>query len=285
VQWFEGRDGDSGPMGLLDAEGNPRPSFHAMKNLIAHLGQHPQPLGWVLLNETHYGFLFEGAKGKALVTWAHARTATDVAFGKAVTLIDPITGERTTADRIALTVAPVIVLDVPDALVKQAEANKNMPLPWDGNYSKAKSVSITMGEDRAEKGLHTLSGNSLAQAVIAYGGSARAGNVPGGNLFVVDPEFMSYTTEPIEITAVVRRNEANDNSGFKLVYESKTGFKTAGTWFTVPDNKQWHTVRWQIDDAQFVNYWGYNFSLESDGDRYNKYYLQSVTVTKREGGR
>jgi hypothetical protein len=229
--------------------------------------------------------LFEGAKGKALVTWAHARTATGFAFGKAVTLIDPVTDERTTADRIALTVAPVIVLDVPDALAKQAEANKNVPLPWDGDFFKAKSVSITMGEDRAERGLHTLSGNSLAQAVIAYGGSARAGDVPGGNLFVVDPEFMSYTTEPIEITAVVRRNEANDNSGFKLVYESKTGFKTAGSWFTVPDNKQWHTVRWQIDDAQFVNYWGYNFSLESDGDQYNKYYLQSVTVTKREGGR
>ena len=82
---------------------------------------------------------------------------------------------------------------------------------------------------------------------------------------------------------MVRRNEANDNSGFKLVYESTTGFKTAkGGWFTVPDNKQWHTVRWQIDDAQFVNYWGYNFALESDGNQYNKYYLQSVTVTKRE---
>ena len=117
--------------------------------------------------------------------------------------------------------------------------------------------------------------------MVAYGGSARAGNVPGGNLFIVDPGFLSYTATPIEITAVVRRNEANDNAGFKLVYESTTGLKTAkGGWYTVPDNKQWHTVRWQIDDPQFVNYWGYNFALESDGNQYNKYYLQSVTVTK-----
>jgi hypothetical protein len=99
-------------------------------------------------------------------------------------------------------------------------------------------------------------------------------------MFAVDPEFLSYTTTPIEIEVVVRRNEMNDNAGFKLVYESKTGFKTAGGWFTVPDNKQWHTQRWRIDDAQFVNYWGYNFSLVSDGDVFNKYYLRSVTVRK-----
>ena len=97
----------------------------------------------------------------------------------------------------------------------------------------------------------------------------------------MDPGFLSYTTEPIEITAVVRRNEANNNAGFNLNYESTTGLKGGKGWYTVPDNKQWHTVRWQIDDAQFVNYWGYNFALESDGNQFNKYYLQSVTVTKR----
>lgn len=60
------------------------------------------------------------------------------------------------------------------------------------------------------------------------------------------------------------------------------GFKTAGSWFTVPDNTKWHTVKWTIDDAQFVNYWGYNFALESDGNPFNKYYIQSVTVTRRD---
>jgi hypothetical protein len=139
-----------------------------------------------------------------------------------------------------------------------------------------------MEGQQIERGLHTHSGEAVACAVLAYGGSARAGNVPGGNVFIVDPEFLSYTTTPIEITAVVRRNEANDNAGFKLVYESTTGLKTAKSgWFTAPDNKQWHTVRWQIDDAQFVNYWGYNFALESDGSTFNKYYLQSVTLRKR----
>jgi hypothetical protein len=50
----------------------------------------------------------------------------------------------------------------------------------------------------------------------------------------------------------------------------------------VPDNKEWHTVSWKIDDPQFVNYWGYNFALESDGNKFNKYVIQSVTVKKLE---
>jgi len=282
IEWFEGRDGDSGPMGLLDGKGNPRPSYEAMKHLIEHLGQHPKYLGWVLLNDRHYAFAFQGAKTTALVTWAHTREANAVQFGKAVQIVKVTSGESTTAKNLTLSSAPVLVLEAPEDLLKKAAANKDKPFPWDGDFSKAQSVSLTVGEQHGEKGLHTLSGESLAKAVVAYGGPARAGNVPGGNVFVVDPEFLSYTTTPIEIEVVVRRNEANDNAGFKLVYESRTGFKTAGGWYTVPDNKEWHTQKWRIDDPQFVNYWGYNFSLVSDGNVYNKYYLQSVTVRKLE---
>ncbi|QEL16270.1 glycoside hydrolase family protein [Limnoglobus roseus] len=280
VQWFEGRDGDSGPMGLLDNKGKPRPAYTAMGQMIKHLGQHPSYLGWVLLNDRHYGFVFQGAAGTVLATWASGGTPAVVDFGREVAIANPVTGNVVAATSYELTVAPVLVLGVPEPLVAQAKANAGKPFPWDGDYTDAQSVSITFGEKTIEKGLHTRSGSAVAEAVVAYGGSARAGNVPGGSVFIIDPNFLSYTPTPIEITAVVRRNPANDNAGFKLVYESATGFKTAGGWYTVPDNKQWHTVHWRIDDSQFVNYWGFNFNLESDGDKYNKYFLQSVTVTK-----
>jgi hypothetical protein len=281
LQWFEARDGDSGPMGLLDGKGTPRPSYHALGTMIQHLGQRPKYLGWFLFHNRHCAFVFEGATGPVLVTWAHGHTTEDIGFGKSVRIVDPLTGGITNTDHQMLNSAPVFVLDVPENLLLVAKANRNEPVTWGGNIAQAKSVSITMGEKQVENGLHTLSGDSVAHAVMAYGGSARAGSIPGGNLFIVDPAFLSYTTTPIEITAVVRRNEANDNAGFKLVYESTTGLKMAKLgWFTVPDNKQWHTVRWRIDDAQFVNYWGYNFALESDGNKFNKYYLQSVTVEK-----
>jgi hypothetical protein len=34
-----------------------------------------------------------------------------------------------------------------------------------------------------------------------------------------------------------------------------------------------------------VNYWGYNFRLESDGDTYNKYYLRGIKVEKTDGNK
>ncbi|WP_395749019.1 hypothetical protein [Prosthecobacter sp.] len=280
IHWFEGRDGDSGPLGLLDGKGEARPAYTAMAQMIEHLGQRPDYLGWVLLNGKHYGFVFQGPKGAVLVTWAYRGMAEKVSLGEKVAMVDAVSGARTEGESCVLSSAPVFVLNVPPVMLEQAKRNQGKALPWGGDFSHAKTVSITMGDHAEEKGLHSRSGDAVAAAVLGYGGSARAGNVPGGNLFLVDPGFLSYEAVPIEISVVVRRNPANDNAGFKLVYESTNGFKTAGGWYTVPDNKEWHTVRWKIKDPQFVNYWGYNFSLVSDGNVFNKYYIQSVTVTK-----
>ncbi|MDF1816056.1 MAG: beta-galactosidase [Verrucomicrobiales bacterium] len=281
VHWFEGRDGDSGPLGLIDRQGTPRPCYYALGEMIRYLGQRPVYKGWLLLNESQIGFVFEGAQAPVLVLWNKRRTDSEITFDKQVKIVNPLDGSVIETESYPLTTAPVFVLDVPDKLLKEAEANQGKSVPWGGDFSRSKSVSITMGENALENGLHTLSGDAVAEAVTGYGGSARAGNIPGGNLFVVDPGFLTYTSEPIEISAVVRRNEENVNSGFKLVYESVDGFKTAGGWYTVPDNKKWHTVKWQIDDPQFVRYWGYNFSLVSDGNKFNQYFIQKVTVTKR----
>jgi hypothetical protein len=283
INWFEGMDGDSGPMGLLDAKGVPRPSFTAMGQLIRHLGSHPKYLGWVLLNGKNYGFVFQGAKGTVLAAWAPAKEATDrITFGQPVEIVDPLTGQTARADASDITNAPMLALGAPDDLVSQAAANKTKPFPWGGDFSKADSVSLTMGEQVVEKGLHSRAGEAVASAIVAYGGNARAGDVPLGNFYIVDPNFLSYTPARVRITAVVRRNEANDEAGFNVKYESPNGFKTT-SWFTIPDNKDWHTATWEIDDTQFVNMWGYSFALHSDGNKLNKYYVKSVTVEKLPG--
>lgn len=280
IEWFEGRDGDSGPMGLLDADGQPRPAFHALGSLIKHLGQHPRFLGWTLLNGKHYALVFAGSSGTVMTTWDTGGEPDVIDVGADVKIVDPLTGAESVHRSLPLSAAPILVLDPPEPLVALAKANRGKPFPWGGDFTAAREVSIEYGETAIEKGLHTQSGADVAEAVIAYGGPARAGNVPGGNVFIVDPNFLSYASTPIEISVVVRRNPANDNAGFKLVYESTNGFKTAGSWYTIPDNREWHTHTWRIDDPQFVNYWGYNFVLESDGNQYNKYLIRSVTVRK-----
>ena len=296
IEWFEGIDGDSGPMGLLQGDGRPRPSYTAMAQMIKYLGQHPAYLGWVLLNDKDYAFVFQGAKDKVLITWAKKGTTDTVDFGGA-SIVDPLTGKVQQPDEnidinqrklpgsaspssISLTEAPIIVVNPPDNLVKLAQGNATKPFPWDGDYTNAKSVSVTFGTTNVEKGLHTQSAANVAADVVLYGGSARAGSVPGGNVFMVDPNFLSYTSTPIEITVVVRRDAANDNAGFAIKYESTTGNSKSCGWFTVPESQDWTTMSWKITDAQFVSMYGFNFALDSDGNVYNKYSIQSVTVTK-----
>jgi hypothetical protein len=279
IEWFEGMDGDSGPMGLLDARQKPRPAYTALGQMIHHLGLHPDYLGWVLLNDKDYGFAFTGAGGNVLITWAPVGSTDQLSFDRPAQIVDPLTAKSISSDKLNLTTAPVLILNPPDVLIQKAKSNKGKPLPWGGDFSAKKSVSVTFGPTNNEQGLHTQSALSIANDVLAYGGAARSGAVPGGNVFMVDPGFLSYTSEPIEVSITVRRNANNDNAGFKLTYESTHGSKNCG-WYTVPDNKQWHTMKWKITDDEFVGMYGFNFSLDSDGNQYNKYDIQNVTVTK-----
>lgn len=277
IQWFEGRDGDSGPMGLIDAKGTPRPAYTALAQMIKYFSQHPQYLGWVLLNDRHYAFVFQRAKGTVLAAWAATRTADTVDFGQPVKIVDPLTGKVTEAAICSLTTAPILLDGVPEKMVQTARENRSKPFPWGGDYTGAKSVSVTYGEKNVEKGLHTKSAESVAKDVLAYGGGARAGSVPGGTVFMVDPNFLSYNAVPIEISVVVRRNAANAPATLRLTYEAPNGpscYKTAAP-YQVPDNQQWHTAKWKIDDAQFVGQWAYSFTLAP-----GSYLLQSVTVTR-----
>jgi len=53
--------------------------FIAYSKLIESLGQQPVYLGWVLLNDRNYAFVFKGAKQDVLVTWApRARKMTSI---------------------------------------------------------------------------------------------------------------------------------------------------------------------------------------------------------------
>ncbi len=273
IQWFEAMDGDSGPMGLLTGKGEKRPGYTALAQMITYFGQHPTYLGWVM-NNKNYGFVFQGAKGTVLATWAATLAGDNIDFGQLVKIVNPVTGDVTESATYALSIAPILIDGVPENLVKQARENKAKPFLWGGDYSGVKSVSVTMGEKNVEKGLHTKSADSIAKDVLAYGGSARSGGIPGGNVFMVDPNFLSYDTVPIEISVVVRRNEANDPAKLTLTYESTSGYKKAEP-YDVPNNKEWHTAKWKIDDAQFVSQWAYNFTLNS-----GKYFVQSVTVTR-----
>lgn len=281
VNWFEGRDGDSGPMGIIDAKGKERPAYTALGAMIKHMGLHPEVIGWTMLNDKDRAFLFQGVKDPVMITWAPYGASDTVNFGQSFTIIDPLTGKSSEASSCKLTQSPIMVLGAPEKVLAEARAARSKPFPWGGDYGNAKSVSITMGEKTIEKGLHTQAGDSFAADVIAYGGNARAGDtIKGGNTFMVDPNFLAYTATPIEIKVVARPAPGTNSAKLTLEYESPSqiinGYTKAAVQ-EIPDNKDWHTITWKLYDAQFVGKYGFHFRLDQ-----GKFFIQSVTVTKLE---
>lgn len=277
VQWFEAQEGGY-KMGLLDSHGALTPSYTALKNLATKLGPNPTYLGWTLLNGRAYGFVFRGAGNTVLATWAPPHSSESLNLGAQVQVINPVDGSELHGPNIPLSNAPLLVLGVPPKLIADASQNRNHPFPWKGDYSAASEVSITFGSDDLEKGLHTTAPDPSLVATVD-GAVARDCSKGASVAFTVDPNFLSYTQEPIKITAVVRSVSATNNPGFNLKYEAKTGRKGRG-WNSVPADGKWHTLSWTLDDDEFVGNWGYHFSFDSDSTRYSGYYLREVTVTK-----
>jgi hypothetical protein len=278
IEWFEAQEGGYS-MGLLDSKAEPRPAYHALKNLAEALGPNPVYKGWVLLGRRDYGFVFQGADRPVMVAWARPATTQDLKFESAVTAVEPVTGARAQTDNLSLSNAPVLMQHVPAALVSEAEANRNRPFPWGGDYTHADAVSVRMENPNIEKGLHAVNADTNSRLVTVNGAPARDCSVASGLAFTVDPNFVSYDHTPLQISAVVRKISSNDNPGFNLKYESASGTKGIG-WNFVPAGNQWHTLTWTLADDEFVGSWGYHFSFDSDSKEHSKYYLQRVTVTK-----
>jgi hypothetical protein len=278
VQWFEARESHY-HMGLLDGSGHPTPSYTALQNLTAQLGDNPQYLGWVQLNSVDQGFVFQGATDTVLAVWAPPGSTDTIDFGQPVQILDPLTGGLVNTATYTLTNAPVLVVGVPSSLVDQAQANLNLPYSWGGDYTGATSVSVITGGPNTEAGLHQLNPDGTSTVVLVDGSPARDCSRSSAQFFTIDPNFLSWTPTPIQITVVARR-VGSATAGFNLKYESTTGWRGAGgAWYTIPGYDRWYTRTWTITDDEFVSKWGYSFRLDSDSTTYSRYYLQSVTVS------
>ncbi len=275
IHWFEGQDGDSGPFGILDGQGNTRPSYHALTALIDAVGAEPNYLGWLILEQGSYGFVFSRDGSYVMVAWAPPGLEVQVRLDREVTVLDPITGRRTKAPDVALTSAPVLVSGLSEGYGVEARSNAARPFPWDGDYSGMQSVSLVAPD--VQSGVH-----QLATPVVKWFGNTPARDASGSarHAFVVDPNFLSYDTVPLRITVVVRRNGIA-RAGFNLKYESTSGWKTAeGGWYTIPDSPAFTTKEFIIKDSRFVGNWAYHFMLDSDSEKFSQYSIQSITVTK-----
>ena len=290
VFWFEGRGpayGPGGDFGLIRGNWTRRPSFVALQTMARLLGARPARLGWLNPTGRSYGFVFQGTSEPVLVIWASSDQGDSVRLDGDVRVTDLARTETTVkaGEAVLLTRAPVFVTGLPARTSDEARANDDKPFPWLKDYSEAESVSCQMGAANVESGLTQLElGDGRTVLGLVDGDHVRATDRANGMFHVyfdVDDSYASVGDKELEVTIAAQRVDPTRDAGCNLVYESGTGYKNLGEWWSIPAGEGWHQHTFRIQDANFANNWGWNFRIEavaSPGD----FWVKEVTV-KRQG--
>jgi len=290
IFWFEARGPDYGggqEFGLIRDDWSLRPSYDALKTMTSLLGPEPRYLGWLSPTGRSHCFVFQGASEPILVIWASSDQGDSVSFSSDTTVTD-LAGKAAAAKAgqdLALTRAPVLVTGLPMETVAEAEANRDRPFAWLKDYSEAETVSCRMGAADVENGLTQLElGDGRTVAGLVGGDHVRRTDRASGMFYVyfdVDDSYASVGDQELEITIVARRADAAQDAGCNLLYESATGYKSQGEWWSIPAEEGWHQHTFQVQDAYFAHNWGWNFRIEVTGSP-GDLWVKEVTV-KRHG--
>lgn len=289
VCWFEPRGpayGKGTDHGLIRPDWSLRPGYHALKTMITLLGQKPRYIGWLNLDKGGYGFVFEGRDGPVLVVWAPLDKEPKASFTTEVRMTDAMGKVSTIAAGAGLTLihSPVFVTNFPANLVAQAKENATKPYPWGSDYAHAREVTCRLGVKNLEDGLKQINpqttvpvnmlDHSMRRSNFAHGGEGRYA------YFRVDPQFVPYGTQELEITIVAKRVAADKPAGMTMTYESLKGYTGAPDgWWTIPPSDEWHEHTWKLSNANFVGQWGWNFRFDAVASQ-NEYLIKEVRVRK-----
>jgi hypothetical protein len=287
VFWFEARGpsyGTNTDYGLIRADFTPRPSYRALKAMAGVLGQQPAAAGWLNINGS-FGFLFQTERGYVLATWAPAKQVIKTTWPGDIRVLDLEGNQVSVAAGQELTIsnAPQFVLDVPAALVERAKANRSKPYPWSGDYARVRTASVILQGSNIDNGIRQINLDTTSVDGPADHAWRRTEfSKPGGEghyvYFAVNPQFISFGTKRLEITARVRRIMPNQIAGMSLNYESGKGYVNAD-YLNIPGGEQWQDLTWRIEDANFVGQWGWNFRLNAIASP-NEFLIKEVRVKK-----
>jgi hypothetical protein len=285
VFWFEARGPSyshgSRDFGLIRANMTPRPAYAALKTLTSVLGAEPKSDGWLDLGGDGFGFLFDTGGPVVLAAWAPPRREISVTFDSDVWLTN-LSGETTLAPAgkpVRLTDTPVLITGLPAVLVEKAKAQKNKPYPWMANLSDARSVSATLNDTNVQNGIRQIRADTtIASPEWRRPDFSRSDKEGHYVYFSVDPQFASFGTGPLEITALVRRTAPDKIAGMSVDYESNRGYVNS-EYRNIPEGDDWQELSWTVPDANFVGAWGWNFRLNAIGSP-NEFLIREVRVRR-----
>jgi hypothetical protein len=284
VFWFEARGpsyGDGTDFGLIRPDMTFRPSYKALQTLTAVLGPEPVAAGWLNLDNGGYGFLFDALGGNVMAVWAPAKREIKVAFAADVRVFDLRGGAVSLAAGNTLIVqnSPVLITQLPTALIQQAQANKTKVYSWGSEFARTQVVTARLQTTNVENGIKQINPTTtISNEKWRRTDFSRLDSEGHYVYFSVDPQFAPFGTKILEITAVVRRMGPDKTAGMSLDYESQNGYVNAA-YLDIPKSDEWHEVSWKVSDANFVGAWGWHFRINAISSP-NEFLIKEVRVRK-----
>jgi hypothetical protein len=287
VFWFEARGpsyGDGKDYGLIRADMSSRPSLDALRVLTTRLGPAPVSAGWLDLGEGAYGFLFDNEGKPVLGAWAGAKREVKVVFDGGVRLFRLNEEEsRTlrTGEPLTLTDTPVLIEDLPAALVERARAQQNKPYPWNVDYAGAALATLRLGDHNVGSGIKLIKQDTtIAHPEWRRTDFSRSDKEGHYVYFWIDPQFAALDVKTVEVTAVVKRVAPDKQAGLNVEYESSRGY--VGTDYrTIPEGDAWQELSWTLRDTSFAGTWGWSFRLNGISSP-NEFLVKEVRVRKSQ---
>lgn len=284
VFWFEARGpsyGNDMDHGLIRPDMTARPSYDALRVLATTLGPEPASAGWLDFGEGSYGFVFNTGGKPVLAAWAGPGREVKVVFDGGVRL-SSLKGESralSAGEPLMLTATPVLVEDLPLALVEMARAQEKKPYPWNANYSGIAQVTTLLGERNTENGIRQIKRDTtVADRDGRRTDFSRADGEGHYVYFWVDPQFAAFDAKTLEITAVVKRIAPEKVAGMSIDYESSRGY-VGSDYRSIAASDAWQEISWTIPEANFVGAWGWSFRLNAISSP-NEFQIKEVRVRK-----
>ncbi|NOJ47688.1 glycosyl hydrolase [Bradyrhizobium sp. WSM 1744] len=287
VFWFEARGpsyGNGKDFGLIRSDMTGRPSLDALGILAATLGPEPASAGWLDFGEGAYGFVFDNEGKAVLGAWAGAKREANIVFDGDVRLLSLKKGESRTlraGEPLMLSEAPILIEDLPAALVEKARAQADKPYPWNaGHFGTAQAIAL-LGERNTENGVRQINRDTtVADRDGRRTNFSRPDKEGHYAYFWVDPQFTPFEARALEITAVVRRVATEKVAGMTIDYESTRGY-VGSDYRSIAASDAWQEITWTIKDANFVGAWGWNFRLNGISSP-NEFLIKEVRVRRAQ---
>jgi hypothetical protein len=91
--------------------------------------------------------------------------------------------------------------------------------------------------------------------------------------------YFAEGRRPVEIVIEVLGASAPQQVGFNLLYDSVGGYRFT-PWQWVETREGWTTYTIRLNDASMANTWGWDFAINTAGNRAADLVIRSVTVRK-----